>query len=379
MAGRQSGVLDNSKQSGNEGRASDQLAPRCQFLDRRAVVFLAIGGVSSQPLVLRLRYLGRYLPIVSIAGLTREIAMVRTVLRNLIRMAITIQVALLPSLASGATDYTDMWFNASESGWGVNFTQDYNGPIFATFFVYAANGTPTWVFAVLAFDPANGTYSGTLYETSGGAPLTSQGFDSTTVQAEDVGTATFTPMDAANGTLAYSYRGSAVIAKQITREPLYTANTVANATFLSFTAGGTAFASIIDSRNNGQCSANYPAHQTILGSWRIFPTAVTSNSISFNIGSCDANAVGCVISAPICSFTGAITQTGRLLGVRGSLNCTDGHGFSGGLNGVSTATFYEIAHTDAGVTGKLLVTAGSCNVQSTFLIQRNDWLASQLP
>jgi hypothetical protein len=258
----------------------------------------------------------------------------------------------------------------------VNLTQDYNGPIFATFFVYAANGVPTWVVGVLAFDSASGVYSGTLYETSGGAPLTSQSFNPATVQAANVGTVTFTPVDAANGTLAYTYRGSAVV-KQITREPLYTADTVSNATFLVFASGGSAYESIIDSRNNGQCSANYPGQQTLSGTWRLFPTAVTSSSISFNIGNCDANAPGCVISTPVCSFTGTIFQTGRLLNVPGTLTCTDGHAFSAGQNGALTATFYEIEHTDAGVNGKLFVTNGSCNVQSIFLIQRNGWLDSQ--
>ena len=51
-------------------------------------------------------------------------------------------VSLLPNLANAVTNYTDMWFNPSESGWGVNVTQDYNGPIFATFFVYTATGAP---------------------------------------------------------------------------------------------------------------------------------------------------------------------------------------------------------------------------------------------
>jgi len=200
-------------------------------------------------------------------------------LRKLIGATIGIFIALLTNVASAVTNYTDMWFNPSESGWGVNFSQDYNGPIFATFFVYAASGAPTWVGGLLALDPVGGMYSGTLYETSSGAPLTSQSFNPAAVQVSNVGTVSFTPTDAANGTLAYTYRGTAVV-KQITREPLYTADTVSNATFLTFTPGGTAYRAIFESRNNGQCSATYPPHQTIGATWRIFPTAVTSSSIS---------------------------------------------------------------------------------------------------
>jgi len=313
-------------------------------------------------------------------GITRlvEHTMGRKVLRKWIGAPMGILIALLPNFVNAGTNYTDMWFNPSESGWGVNFSQDYNGPIFATFFVYTAAGAPTWVVAILALDPVSGVYSGSLYETSGGAPLTSQGFNPADVHTSNVGTASFTPTDAANGTLAYTYRGTNVV-KQITREPLYTPDTVSNATFLSLTPSGTAYVSIFVSRNNGQC-AIFPPHQTLYGRWQIFPTAVTSSSITFNIGNCDANVPNqCVISTPECSFTGTVTPTGRVLNVPGTLTCNAGHAFSGGLTGALQATFYEIAHTDAGVNGKLLVTNGSCIAQSIFLIQRNDWLDQQLP
>jgi len=305
--------------------------------------------------------------------------MAQKALRRLFKATIAFLAVLAGNhLASAATNYTDMWFNPSESGWGVNLTQDYNGPIFATFFVYAASGAPTWVVSLLTFDPVSGEYAGTLYETASGAPLTSQTFSPAAVQTNNVGTASFTPADAATGTLAYTYRGSSVV-KQITRQPLYTANTVSNATFLTFTPGGTAYRALFESRNNGRCAVSYPGQETTSGTWRIFPTAVTSSSITFNIGVCDSTTGGCVISAPVCAYTGAPVQTWRVMSVSGTLNCTEGRGFSGGMTGVLAATFYETEHTDAGVNGKLLVTQGSCNVQTIVLIQRNDWLNMQFP
>ena len=115
----------------------------------------------------------------------------RNALRKLIGATLGIVIALLSNLANAVTNYTDMWFNPSESGWGANFSQDYNGPIFATFFVYTATGAPTWVVATLALDSVTALYAGTLYETSGGAPLTSQNFDPAAVQAINVGSASF--------------------------------------------------------------------------------------------------------------------------------------------------------------------------------------------
>src|SRR5215472_13041308 len=89
--------------------------------------------------------------------------------------------------SAAATDYSDMWFQPAESGWGVNFTQN-AGTLFITFFIYDANDNPTWYVAITSQD-ANGNFSGTLYSTTGtyfGAPW--GGFMSTAA-----GTATFTP------------------------------------------------------------------------------------------------------------------------------------------------------------------------------------------
>ncbi len=288
--------------------------------------------------------------------------------------AIGILVATLSNLAGARTNYTDLWWNPAESGWGVTMSQDYNGPIFATFFVYAANGSAAWVVGLLIADPTTEVYSGTLTETTGGAPLNGQGFNPATVQRNDVGTVTFTPFDAANGTLAYIYRGSSVV-KQITRQSLYTLDTNFNASFLDITASGTAFRVIVESRNNGQCSLNSPANTTLDTTYRLFPTAMSINSISLSIGQCDSD-MSCVISTPLCTLTGTVNQTGRVLNVPGTLSCTTATTFSGGLTGNFAATFTEVVHTDAGDSGKLFVTNGTCSVQSIVLIQRNNWLNS---
>jgi len=304
--------------------------------------------------------------------------MTQRIFRPVISATIGTLIAVLSNTAAARTNYTDMWWNSSESGWGVTMTQDYNGPIFATFFVYAANGTATWVVGLLNYDQVSGVYSGDLLETSGGAPLSSQSFNPTAVQRSNVGAVSFTPADATNGLLAYTYRGSSVV-KQITRQPLYTPDTVANATFLTPTASGTAYRAIVESRNSSQCSASNPANVSVGTTHRIFPTAVTSNSISLNIGQCDASSPAgtCVISTPNCTFTGAVNQTGRVLSVPGTLSCTTGTNFSGGLTGNFAATFSEVEHTVAGDNGKLFVTNGSCNALSIILIQRNDWLNAQ--
>lgn len=119
--------------------------------------------------------------------------------------------------ASAATDYTDTWWAAggTENGWGVNLTQQRNF-IFATFFVYAVDGKPTWLTAQLSRDGTGERFTGPLYRTSGtwyGSPTWS-GY-----QIAQVGDATFVASSAYDGELAYTVDGSR-ITKKIERQKL---------------------------------------------------------------------------------------------------------------------------------------------------------------
>ncbi|MCC6868384.1 MAG: hypothetical protein IT522_06130 [Burkholderiales bacterium] len=116
---------------------------------------------------------------------------------------------------AAAVDYTDIWWNPNESGWGVNFIQASNF-IFATFFIYGTDQQPTWVTAQLTAG-SNNVWTGPLYYTTGsfyGAPWNPN--QQTTTQ---VGTATFVPTDSATGQLTYVV-GTTTVVKTITRQTL---------------------------------------------------------------------------------------------------------------------------------------------------------------
>src|SRR5206468_1198006 len=51
------------------------------------------------------------------------------------------------NLAS-ATNYQGLWWNASESGWGINFAHQ-DSTIFATWFTFDGDGTPLWLVATM--------------------------------------------------------------------------------------------------------------------------------------------------------------------------------------------------------------------------------------
>jgi len=103
-----------------------------------------------------------------------------------------------------ATNYQDLWWSSpanSESGWGVNLTQQ-GTTIFATWFTYDANHNPLWL-SVTAPQTAANTYSGTLLLT-GGQAFNAVPFDPTKITRTTVGTATFTFTDGNNGMFSYS-------------------------------------------------------------------------------------------------------------------------------------------------------------------------------
>jgi hypothetical protein len=112
-----------------------------------------------------------------------------------------------------SVDQSDLWWNAAESGWGIQFVQRAS-TIFATMFVYGPTGAPAWYVATM--NSATGaSWTGDLYATTGpwfGAP-----FNPAAVTARKVGTMTWTPATALAGTLAYSVDGVPVT-KNIVRQ-----------------------------------------------------------------------------------------------------------------------------------------------------------------
>ena len=111
--------------------------------------------------------------------------------------------------ASGATqpavNYTDLWWNAGESGWGLAVTHQF-GVMFLAWYVYDATGNPVWYVAsgCAVTAPGNGC-SGTLYRTTG--PPFGPAFDPARVQVVPVGSASLAFTDANNGTLTFTVDG----------------------------------------------------------------------------------------------------------------------------------------------------------------------------
>ncbi len=119
-------------------------------------------------------------------------------------------------IASGAAagvDYTDLWWNPNESGWGMAIAEQ-GSVMFLAWYVYDSSGKPVWYVASDCAVSGNGC-SGTLYRTTG--PAFGPAFDPTKVQVFTAGTVTLSFSDSSNGTLSYTVNGIAGT-KSITRQ-----------------------------------------------------------------------------------------------------------------------------------------------------------------
>ena len=120
--------------------------------------------------------------------------------------------------ATGATpptvDYTDLWWNPNESGWGVTLTQQY-GTIFVALYSYDSNGNPVWYVASNCPVIGSGC-TGDLYQVTNGSPLTGV-WNASNKVTNKVGTITFSFSDANTGTMNYSING-VTASRQISRQ-----------------------------------------------------------------------------------------------------------------------------------------------------------------
>ena len=112
-----------------------------------------------------------------------------------------------------AVDYSDLWWNPSESGWGMAMAQQ-SGNIFLAWYVYDNNGKPVWYVAPNCLVNGSGC-SGALYATTG--PAFGPAFDPNLVHATSVGSAIVSFIDANNAVLSFTVNGVSGT-KTITRE-----------------------------------------------------------------------------------------------------------------------------------------------------------------
>ena len=85
-----------------------------------------------------------------------------------------VEIAVFPPPPRPLTDYTGMWWNPLESGWGLSLHQSARtDAVFGAWFVYGADGAPVWFTLQGGQWTGSTRWTGTVYRTTGtyyGAP-----------------------------------------------------------------------------------------------------------------------------------------------------------------------------------------------------------------
>jgi hypothetical protein len=233
-----------------------------------------------------------------------------------------------------ATDYTDIWFNHTESGWGVNVVQS-DALLFVTFFIFGADNKATWYVATVTRD-GSGNFNGQLFATTGtyfGAPWN----PADTSGSTQVGTASFQPTSAYTANLIYAVNGGPTVVKAIERQAL--TSIPLGATYSGSQAG--AYSNCTSSANNSAYSDRFD-----LGVTHVTGSTLT---LAFNYQSLS------------CTLSGTLAQRGQLFLVpTATYQCSDGLS--------TTATVSEIKKTAFGIEGTFGApdVGGGCREDATF-------------
>ena len=127
----------------------------------------------------------------------------------------TMPSCTLGGSAGAEPNYQSLWWNASESGWGVSVAHQ-GDVLFATWFTYDAEGRGQWLVLPGAMRTGAHRYEGTLYRTTGPA-FDASPWNTAEVRATPVGTGSFEFADDNSGTFSYTVNGARG-AKAITRQ-----------------------------------------------------------------------------------------------------------------------------------------------------------------
>jgi hypothetical protein len=226
--------------------------------------------------------------------------------RLLAALVLAFSVSALAQTPSTGRDYSDLWSNTGESGWGANVIQQ-DTILFVTLFVYGTDRRATWYVGsdVVYTGTSNGadSYSGPLYSTTG-TPFGTTPFDSGSVVATTVGTVTFTGRADGTATLAYTVNGTTVT-KTVTRQT-WRANSIPSTQYYGVT-----------SYTRSQCSSagqNGPQNDNA-----IYTLTVTTNAFQL-VEDNGTNNQGVRL---ICNWIGTYSQAGRLGSATGTTTCED--------------------------------------------------------
>jgi hypothetical protein len=247
--------------------------------------------------------------------------------------------------SSNALEYTDVYFDTAEPGWGAFLVQS-DTTQFLAFFIYGSDGKPTWYTAQL-MDDGTGNYTGTLYAITG--TYFANPWAGYTINP--AGTAAFQPSDIYHATLTYTVTGLTTVTKAIQRQTLAGYQMAGN-------YSGSMAGSISGCTNpNG----NDPMFR---GRYGLAVTQVGDASATLVFTFVDTTHSGIV-----CTGSGPLTHFGRIyqMGAGSSLVCT-GPGQDGSVRPLIIDSLHP---TGQGIEGRITDIGGGCTASLHFAAVKN--------
>jgi uncharacterized protein (DUF1800 family) len=116
--------------------------------------------------------------------------------------------------ANNPTDYSDIWWNPNESGWGLTITH-HGDNLFAVWYTYDDSGRPLWVVLPGGTFTNATTFTGKLYTTTGSPFIVH--FDPNSTKVQEAGTATLVFNSNNDATFTSTVRGFTQV-KHIVRQ-----------------------------------------------------------------------------------------------------------------------------------------------------------------
>ncbi len=105
-----------------------------------------------------------------------------------------------------ATNYSDLWWNATEPGWGLTLAHQ-GDTVFALWYTYGAAGRDQWISASSLVRQPDGSYTGALQRPQNGTPLTQINGPATSFPVPGVGNATLRFTNGETGSFSYTLDG----------------------------------------------------------------------------------------------------------------------------------------------------------------------------
>lgn len=192
-----------------------------------------------------------------------------------------------------AIDYTGLWWNANESGWGIAITQQFS-TIFATWFTYDDAGAPVWYVASNCAIVGN-SCNGDLYYVVGGTPPT-MAWKGGARTVSKVGVININFASTTAGTLNYTINGVSG-SRLITPQVFSTAAAVSGAPIIGAATAANGSASIAfnaPASNGGSTITGYTASCSAAGA----VTRATGSSSPITVtGLIAGTTYSCVVTA----------------------------------------------------------------------------------